>query len=90
MLAYLSNSGESLTRTNLPSIGFCDENVRLLDDFLAAIRHMNELHTQQTRAVIEGDPEFPRFDLLLNLAQQRKDRAKYAWMSHVESHGCCG
>jgi hypothetical protein len=38
--------------------------------------------------VIEGDPEFSRFDLLIHMANQRKDRAKYALLLHVQDHGC--
>ncbi len=46
------------------------------------------LQNQQTRAVVDGDADFSRFDLLLQLAQEKKDMAKYAWIAHVESHGC--
>jgi hypothetical protein len=49
---------------------------------------VNAIETQQVRAVIEGDPDFSRFDLLLHFALEKKDLAKYMWMTHVESHGC--
>ncbi len=69
-------------------VGFCKEKNRLLREFLDAIHVVNELLTQQTQAVIDGDPAFGRFDGLLQLAQARKDQAKYAWIAHVESHHC--
>jgi len=85
------NTGFFRTRSKrIPDIGFCMEKKLLLDEFLRAIQEINILHEQQTRAVIEGDPDFCRFDLLLYLAQEDKDQAKYAWMAHVDSHGCEG
>jgi hypothetical protein len=75
-------------RIRVPQIGFCAAKNRLLDEFLQASREMMALQNQQTQAVIQGDPDFPRFDVLLHLAQERKEIAKYAWIAHVESHGC--
>jgi hypothetical protein len=72
----------------IPEIGFCEEKFRLRQEFLEAIHDLNILQSQQIQAVITGDAEFTRFDLLLHFAQQRKDRAKYAWMAHVEAHHC--
>ena len=72
----------------VPEIGFCQEKNRLQENFLQAIREFNGLLDQQTRAVIAGDEDFNRFDLLLHAAQDEKERAKYLWMMHVDSHGC--
>ncbi len=72
------------TRARIPEIGFCEEKHRLLRQFLSAIQELNAIQAQQTRAVIEGDGDFTRFDVLLHLAQERKDQAKYAWIAHVE------
>lgn len=55
---------------------------------LEAVQEINMLQTEQTRALIEGDGDFARFDLLLHLAHEKKDACKYAWISHVENHGC--
>jgi hypothetical protein len=78
--------------THIPRIGFCGEKNRLLGEFLKAIREFTELQSQQTQAVIDaaanGDGDFMRFDILLHMAQERKERAKYAWIAHVEEHGC--
>jgi hypothetical protein len=89
-MAYLNtvSSRSQPDRTHLPKVAFCEEKHRLLDDFLQAVRELNILQNQQTQAVIAGDPDFARFDVLLHIAQERKDMAKYAWMGHIEAHHC--
>jgi hypothetical protein len=81
---------DNRTRTNNSVL--CAEKNRLLGEFLNAIRAFNELQSQQTQAVIDaamdGDSDFTRFDVLLHMAQDRKEHAKYAWIAHVEEHGC--
>lgn len=91
MLACLDISQERRPRrTAIPEVAFCEEKNRLLDEFMKTIREITVLQSQQTKAVIEGDPDFPRFDVLLHFAQDRKEKAKYAWIAHVESHHCEG
>jgi len=68
--------------------GFCEEKQRLLIEFLDAVHELIALQTAQTHSVIRGDPDFLRFDVSLHFAQERKERAKYAWIAHVEEHGC--
>jgi len=68
--------------------GVCEEETQLRRCFLGAIHELNELQSQQVRAVIDGDAEFSRFDVLIHAAQEAKDNSKYAWMSHVETHRC--
>jgi len=46
------------------------------------------LHDQQVTALVNGDEEFNRFDILLHVANDRKQLAKYAYMAHVAAHGC--
>jgi hypothetical protein len=69
-------------------IGFCEEKNRLLGEFFRAVHDLNEMQAEQTKAIIDGDPDFLRFEMLLHVAQQNKEAAKYAWMEHVESHKC--
>jgi hypothetical protein len=90
MLARCINQSrpKAAERTRLPQIGFCVEKNRLLDQFLQASHEIMALQNDQTQAVIQGDADFPRFDVLLHLAQERKEIAKYAWIAHVETHGC--
>jgi hypothetical protein len=75
-------------KVNGESVVFCREKKRLQDNFLATARRLNSLLNQQLQAVIEGDPDFSRFDLLLHMAQEEKEMAKYAWIGHVDSHQC--
>ena len=67
---------------------YCIEKTRLQEEILNATRELTSVLSQQTQAVIDGDPDFSRFDLPLKCAQQRKDFAKIAWISHVTSHDC--
>lgn len=46
------------------------------------------LHEQQFLAIVSGDSECHRFDLLIHMANEKKQRAKYAYLHHVETHGC--
>ena len=75
-------------RIRIPEIGFCEEKQRLREAFLAAIHELNAIQTEQIEAVIDGDSDFTRFDILLHLAQEKKELAKYAWIAHVEAHSC--
>jgi hypothetical protein len=66
----------------------CEEHNRLLDEFGGAVRVLLDLHEQQVLAIVEEDGEFTRFDLLIHMANEKKQRAKYAYLRHVETHGC--
>ena len=68
--------------------GICTERVRCMEDFLQAIRELGMLQSEQGKAVIEEDPDFSRFDLLIHMANERKDHAKYALLLHIQEHGC--
>lgn len=92
MAAFVRQSSMTLEGpSGLPissDIGLCEAKHRLLNAFLAAIHELNDIQSQQTQAVIDGDPDFARFDVLIHAAQEKKDHAKYTWMAHVESHRC--
>ena len=75
-------------RVKIPKIAFCGEKNRLQQEFLESVRELLALQNQQTQAVIHEDPDFARFDILMHLAQEKKERAKYAWIAHVEQHHC--
>jgi hypothetical protein len=66
----------------------CQEHRRLLDGFGAAVQDLLLLHEHQFLAIVQGDPECNRFDILIHMANERKQQAKYAYLHHVESHGC--
>lgn len=88
MSSCLSKPPGDSRQRHIPEIAFCEEKARLQDEFLMAIQDINLLLDRQTHAVIDGDADFSRFDILLHVAQQRKEATKYAWIAHVESHGC--
>lgn len=66
----------------------CEEHNRLLDEFGAAVREILRLHQEQFRAIAGGDTESNRFDLLIHMANEKKQLAKYAYIRHLESHSC--
>ncbi len=67
---------------------FCEEGRRLLDLFGSSVQELLLLHEQQFLAVLEGDANANRFDLLIHEANEKKQNAKYAYMGHIEEHGC--
>jgi len=75
-------------RNTLPDIGFCEAKQSLIDEFTAANHELMELHIQQTQAVIDGDPDFSRFDDLIHMAREKKEHAKYTLIAHLEEHHC--
>ncbi len=66
----------------------CEEHRGLLNGFGEAVRELLKLHEEQFQAIVEGDTDCHRFDLLIHMANENKQTAKYAYLSHVESHGC--
>ena len=79
-----TNAGKPISET----IVYCEGAKLLLDAFAQAVRNVTLLHEQQFRTIVEGDPEAGRFDLLIHEALEQKQNAKYAYMNHLESHGC--
>ena len=67
---------------------YCEESRRLLNAFGEAVRELVKLHEQQLHAVVAGDLGANRFDLLIHDANEKKQNAKYAYMNHMEWHGC--
>jgi hypothetical protein len=59
-----------------------------MEEFLAAATDLVIAHNEQVKALIDDDSDFSRFDLLIHVAGERKRRAKYAYMTHLERHGC--
>jgi len=66
----------------------CEQHAQCLEDFGAAVREVLELHEQQWLAIIDGDDDSCRFDVLIHMANEKKQAAKYAYLHHVETHGC--
>ena len=55
----------------LSKIGFCEEKLRLVEDFLSAATDLVTAHSEQVKAVTEDDPDFNRFDLLIHIDRTR-------------------
>jgi len=69
-------------------IGVCMEKQHLMEELTAAIRELLLIQQQQFKAVVTRDPDFARFDILVEMATSRKRQAKYAYLNHVETHRC--
>ena len=67
---------------------YCEDARRLLNAFGETIHELVQLHQQQFEAIVQGDLESSRFDLLIHMANEKKYSAKYAYLTHVEHHGC--
>ena len=67
---------------------YCAEAKRLLDVFGEAVQELVHLHEAQFHAIVEGDSSANRFDLLIHDTNEKKQNAKYAYMHHLELHGC--
>jgi hypothetical protein len=66
----------------------CSESRRLLDEFGEAVQALVVLHEQQFHAIVSGDPDKHRFDQLIDIANETRQNAKYAYITHVQTHGC--
>ena len=82
-MAVEMDIGQEISR-----IGICHEKQRLMEAVTEAIREILLIQQQQFKAVVGRDPDFARFDILLEMANSRKRQAKYAYLDHVETHHC--
>ena len=71
-----------------PGVIYCEQARDLLDAFSFAIHEVIALHGEQFEAVVQGDEDSARFDDLIHMANERKREAKYAYLTHMEAHGC--
>ena len=67
---------------------YCQAARALLDDLSEAIRELIKLHEEQFQSLVGGDLDSTRFDPLIHMANERKNEAKYAYLHHLETHGC--
>ena len=78
---------EASGRAVVPEILLCLEKRRLLGAFTDAVHEVMLLQQQQVTDIVNDD-DFSRFDLLLHMANERRELAKYAYLQHVDEHGC--
>jgi hypothetical protein len=84
----MNTDGSPMSETRSAGAVICEEHRRLLDEFGEAVEELLLLHEHQFLAIVQGDTESHRFDLLIHMANEKKLLAKYAYIRHVESHGC--
>jgi len=78
----------SPTECSVTSLAYCKEAKQLLDLFSETVRELIGLHEEQFQSIVGGDFDSTRFDDLIHMANQRKHEAKYAYLNHLETHGC--
>jgi hypothetical protein len=72
----------------LTGLIYCQQAKELLNALSEAIRELIKLHEEQFQSLLGGDLDSTRFDPLVHRANERKQNAKYAYLQHVETHGC--
>ena len=70
------------------SVLYCEEAKCLLDAFGEAVQDLVRLHEEQFQSILAGDLDSTRFDDLIHMANEIKQDAKYAYLTHLEAHGC--
>jgi len=66
----------------------CSTARQLLDAFGEAVHRVVVLHDQQFLAIVGGDSDANRFDILIHDALECKQSTKYAYLNHLDTHGC--
>jgi hypothetical protein len=72
----------------MTSVLYCEAAKRLLSAFSGAVQDLVRLHEEQFQSILGGDLDSTRFDDLIHMANERKQEAKYAYLTHLETHGC--
>ena len=72
----------------MTSLTYCHQAKVMLDELGDAIRELVKLHEEQFQSLVGGDLDSTRFDPLIHMANESKNEAKYAYLHHLETHGC--
>jgi len=72
----------------LTSVVYCEDARHLLNVFGEEVQGLVRLHQEQFQSILDGDLDSTRFDDLIHLANERKQKAKYAYLNHLDAHGC--
>ena len=67
---------------------YCQQAKELLGALSDAMLELIKLHEEQFQSLVGGDLDSTRFDPLIHMANERKHDAKYAYLHHLETHGC--
>jgi|HubBroStandDraft_6_1064221.scaffolds.fasta_scaffold441662_2 hypothetical protein len=68
-----------------PALRHRDDAQCLLEAFGEAVQELVKLHELQFLAILDGDSNASRFDLLIHYANERKQNAKYAYLQRLET-----
>jgi len=68
-----------------PAVRHRDDAQSLLEVFGEAVQELVKLHEQQFLAILDGDTDASRFDVLIHYANERKQNAKYAYLQRLET-----
>ena len=66
----------------------CPDKQRLSKAFVAAVHEVMSLQSKEMQMVAQRGAGIDRFDLALDAARRKRDRAKREYNLHVVSHGC--
>jgi hypothetical protein len=66
----------------------CPQAKELFEVSTDAVRELVLLHAEQFDSVITGDLDSTRFDILIHSANESKHEVKYAYIHHLDIHGC--
>ncbi len=72
----------------VPKAHVCTERKRLAEALLEAVRELVQLSNRETVNVTSGGDGIPGIDAALQIARERRDAAKVAYMEHIKAHGC--
>jgi hypothetical protein len=67
---------------------YCQHAKELLAAVGESIRELIKLHEEQFKSLVGGDLDSTRFDPLVHMANERMHETKYAYLHHLETHGC--
>jgi len=84
----VSTGFSPVKRPETAHLSYCEVARRLLDAFGEAVQELVQLHEHQFLAIVDGDSDCSRFDALIHMANERKYKAKYSYLQHLETHGC--
>jgi hypothetical protein len=85
----MSPEEPNVNRNDRPQLTLCCSEARvLLKQFGEAVLKTGELHREQFQAIVEGDANATRFDVLIHELSEQKQNAKYAYLAHLQQHGC--
>jgi hypothetical protein len=74
----------------VPTQIFCAERQRLITAYRLAVSEYVEAVSAQGKSAADGNWfEFFEVEDAIHATRQRKDEAKYAFLKHLDTHGCC-